>query len=633
VRLTRVISARLIVLAVGVVASASAVRTQFRTGVEVVEVDVSVLDNRRRPVRGLTSADFTVLEDGRPQEIVSFAAIDVREPEVSQPGWTRDVAPDVRTNLAGAERLMVMVLDDAQVRVAPQHTKAVKEIARSVVDRLGPNDLAAVVFTRDNAAAQPFTNERQRLLAAIDRFHGEFSSSTALPGYGTPADRDQVNYFYLNPLLTLRYAAESLYDASQRRKSVIFVSPGVPLEGSDLDAFRRRQEVQRIVESARRANVNVYGLDPSGLGGLDREDVELGSGRTQRMANDLLHTLATETAGRAFVNRNEFGEAVRELFAENASYYLIGYRSTSTGRPGKFRNIDVRVDRPGVTVRARSGYAPRALEKPARSDGPSTALVNALRDSAPKGDVAMQMSAAPFAIPGKKNASVVMAIALRQPRITSEERVVEKIDLLIGAYGPDGKRGPFDRLKGQLVLKSTENPFIHYEVLTGLQMPPGRYQIRVAAQSALNAKEGSLHYDVTVPDFSKDEIDLSGVLLSAEPNVPVAGKDRIASTVPVVPTSRREFWPQDRVSAFARVYRKKDRTEPVTITARLQDVNQQAQFEQADSLGADRFTPARAADYHVTLPIDRLSPGAYLLTIDVRAGKAAARRQVRIVRR
>ena len=52
----------------------------FRTGVDIVEVDVTVLDKNRQPVRGLTAGDFTILERGKPQPIVAFSAIDVPAP-------------------------------------------------------------------------------------------------------------------------------------------------------------------------------------------------------------------------------------------------------------------------------------------------------------------------------------------------------------------------------------------------------------------------------------------------------------------------------------------------------------------------------------------------------------------------
>jgi VWFA-related protein len=600
---------------------------QFRTGVEVVEVDVSVLDAKRRPVRGLVASDFTVLEDGKPQEILSFTPIDVAPAVPAPEGWLRDVSPDTRTNLAGADRLTVLVLDDGQVRPMPRHVQNVKAMARAVVDRLGPNDLMAIVFTRDNSAAQPFTNDRQLLLKSIDGFtSGSVAGMPAIPG-----DRGAAlasGYFAEGSLITLRYVAESLRDATQRRKTVFYISPGVYIDGSD----ELRREANLVIERAKEANVNVYGLDPSGLGGLDAEDTVATLGATQRMANDLLHVLAVNTGGRALVNRNEVVSGVGEVFDENASYYLVGYRSSNTSTSTKFRRIEVRVDRPGVTVRARSGYrGARTSEKD--KGGASPALIKAMSDSAPKGDVAMQMTAAPFANPDKKDATVALAIALRQPRLSLGGSAVEYINMIVGAYEPDGKRGPSERLNARIVLKQTDDPFVHYELLTRLQMAPGRYQLRVAAESALYAKEGSLHYDVEIPDFTKGDLNLSGVLLSVEPNIPVAGRERLGAVVPVLPTSRREFWPGDNVSAFVRVYQKKGATDPVKLTLQVRDAESRKVFERTDTIATTLTVSLRSADYGMAIPLNVLPPGPYLLTIEATSGKTSARRDVRMIRR
>jgi hypothetical protein len=78
----------------------------FRTGVDVVQVDVSVLDKDRHPIQGLTNADFTVLEDGKPRPIVAFVPVNLAEPERASAlpaAWVRDVAPDVTTNRVRAE--------------------------------------------------------------------------------------------------------------------------------------------------------------------------------------------------------------------------------------------------------------------------------------------------------------------------------------------------------------------------------------------------------------------------------------------------------------------------------------------------------------------------------------------------
>jgi VWFA-related protein len=596
---------------------------QFRTGVEVVEVDVSVLDARRQPVRGLTAADFTILENGRPQDLVSFTAIDVSPPQPVRTGWIRDVAPDVRSNLASADRLVVLVLDDAQVRFAPQHTRAVKDMARRVIERLGPDDLVSVVFTRDNRGAQPFTDDRQRLLTAVETFHG---------GYDTAAGFAQ-SYFYLGSLLTLRYVAESLYDAAQRRKLVIYLSPGVPLEGSDSDAFRRRQETQRLVEEARRANVTIYGLDPSGLGGLDGEGGgPIGS--VQRQANDFLLTIAERTGGRALVNRNDLVAGVDEVFGENASYYLLGYRSNNADAGSKFRTIEVRANRPGVTVRARSGYVPARAARPSSGDrDTSEALVKAMRDAAPKGDIAMQMTAVPFAVPGQKNVNVAIAIALRQPRLDLGGTSVDFVSLLVGAYGPDGKRGPSERLRSRVVVRPTGDPFVRYELLTVLTLPPGRYQLRVAAESTMHAKEGSLHYDLDVPDYSKGDLQMSGAVVGVEPNVAVAGVNRVSAAFPVVPTSRREFWSGDEVLVFARIYRQLKADDPVTTTTRVRDANDRIVFERTDTGVANLLGKSRILDYRVGIPIDRLPPGPYLVTVEAKTSRETMHRDIRFMRR
>src|SRR5262245_19543716 len=70
----------------------------FRSGVELVHFDVSVIDKSRRPVRGLKESDFLIFEDGKPQNVAAFAEVDV--PDTAEPPakWMKTVSPDVRSN-------------------------------------------------------------------------------------------------------------------------------------------------------------------------------------------------------------------------------------------------------------------------------------------------------------------------------------------------------------------------------------------------------------------------------------------------------------------------------------------------------------------------------------------------------
>ena len=587
---------------------------QFRTGIELVQVDVSVLDRDRRPVRGLAASDFTVLEDDARQEIVSFTEISIPDsPAVSSP-WMREVAPDVRTNAAGADRLIVLLLDDAQIRMDARMTAGVKEIGRRTIDRLGPSDLAAVLFTRDNSGAQPFTSDRARLLQAVSTF-----APGALPG----AERDWSNqYWDRSSLETLRLVAENLAQAHDRRKALIYVSTGVSV-GADQS---RLADMQDIFRSAQRGNVNVYCIDPAGL------EVSADDGLYLNRATEFLRQLADGTGGFAVIDRNDFVEGVPQIFRENGSYYLLGYRASNPARDRQFRRIAVRVNRPGVTVRTRNGYASGREEARSKLTPRAKELVNALSSVAPERGVAMQITAAPFAIPGKKEAALAVVLTLRQPVARDAQVVPELADVVVGAYGVEGGRpAAVQRLKTDAVVQQVGALPLQYELLMRLDVRPGRYQLRAAAHSPAEGRSGSIHYDVEVPDFSKALVSLSGVVMSAAPSTLAVPKDRFAALLPVVPTARRDFRRTDGAAAFLRVYqRAKGPAVSVVMAARIVSSTGANAFDTTETIRADQFNAARTAEYAIHLPVDRLALGPYLLTIEARLGKNAARRDVRI---
>src|SRR5262245_45105805 len=91
----------------------------FRSGIDVVHLDVSVLDRDGRPVRGLTPADFTIEERGVRQPIVAFEEVNVPDAAAVPAPWMRDVASDVATNDPTVRRVVVIVMDDAHIPLDP----------------------------------------------------------------------------------------------------------------------------------------------------------------------------------------------------------------------------------------------------------------------------------------------------------------------------------------------------------------------------------------------------------------------------------------------------------------------------------------------------------------------------------
>ena len=90
-----------------------------------------------------------------------------------------------------------------------------------------------------------------------------------------------------------------------------------------------------------RAGARIYAVDTRGLAGAP---------------GDTISSLAVDTGGIAIFNINNIGAALDEIALDTNVYYVLGYQPASTKYDGKFREIEVRVRRPGVKIRARKGY-------------------------------------------------------------------------------------------------------------------------------------------------------------------------------------------------------------------------------------------------------------------------------------
>jgi len=631
---------------------------QFRASVDLVHLDVSVLDRDRKPARGLRAEDFTIVENGRPQTVSTFAAVDLPDPEPVTTTWMREIAPDVRTNEEVTDRrLLVLVMDDATIPFDPVMVKSARQIARTAIERLGPNDLAAVVFTRDNRNAQDFTSDRARLLAAVERFEAG-SRTVGLPRDGAMLAIAEEPLF-LSSVGTLASAADQLAAIPQRRKALVYVSVGVPVDletaaapavpgisgaggGSIALAGMHSRLIDRlnnVFRKAQLANVNIYPVDPAGLGGMEAHiEAQRFMGRAvpayERANNylDFLESVAENTGGQAFTNTNEFETGIEQIFAENGSYYLLGFYPTDARSDGRYRRLEVRVNRPGLTVRSRSGYsATRAAEPDGGADAPPSPLALAVAGLLPKADVPLQLVAAPFAVSGRREAGIALVLSVRQPMPARTGRQVEDVDLRIDAFSPEGQPRGSERLKTQVVLRPGGAEDVTFEVLSRLDLRPGRYQLRVAAHIGAQARTGSIYYDLDVPDFEKAPLAISGLTLGVEPSGPASPADRLKALVPVVPTARREFYFSDRVTAFARVYQGgKGPMTAARALARVTDDRGRVVHEREFALPAAVFSAGRAADVLWPLPLETLASGQYLLTLEAGEGRTAVRRDVRM---
>lgn len=618
----------------GLLMAAGPVRSQettptFRAAVDLELIDVLVLDEHRRPVRGLTAADFTVLDNGKPRPILALTEVDLGVVERSSPSLASVAPDDVASNVTDARRLVVLVFDNATMSRDPWTVGQAKDVGLAVVNGLGPEDQGAVVFTLDSRRAQEPTADRGRLRAAVETLAGGFAGMQAYEEDVGAATQTQL---FEASLRTLSSVVDALGALRGMRKLVIYVGVGVPI---DFDAGSTPMlsgalglvggEVQRgliarhreILAHAARANVSIYAIDPGGLQASTQPSINPWS-------IEFLRTMSGETGGRAIINTNEPVAGVGEIFIENASYYVLGVQARgleSTGRTGR---LDVRVNRPGVTVRARNlSVSPDALPPPARAD----ALDRAVSGLVPTRQIPLRVALIPYSVRAVQEAPVVVVTTIVRP--PSEARAASRFDLLTAVFDENHRTVRQVRQTAEVdVGPSTTRTDVN--VLALVNLKPGRYRIRTAVKDAATGETGSVYTDVDVPDFRRETLSLSGLVLAS--GVATPRDPAIADLLRLVPTTNRRFQTTDRVLLQARVYQEvARRPQPVTVTVQIRDANGHRIESATETLAVDRFTNVHATTVAYGLPLASLVAGEYALTLVATSGEHSTTRSLRFV--
>jgi VWFA-related protein len=605
----------------------------FRSGVEVVRLDVTVLDKNRRPIRDLKQEDFTVTVDGVAQPLVAFDRIVMAPVDHTLAPWTRAVAADVRDNQVGEPRIFIIVLDDVS---APFHdlwmVRTGKEIARRIVDEMLPGDLAAVTFTGRTKYAQDLTNDRAKLLAAIDTF----SSQSDMPGSIRNTQNTIRNLFS-----TMRQRAVG------GRAALMWISTGSPnLERTFRidrgfgerfeDPYSLITDINEIAREARVSNLPVYGFS---IAGLLAPAPPFGSSpqftyRNADRGNDVLRYIADRSGGRAVYNTNAPVRAVPDVIHELSAYYVLGYRATYPTTDNKTRRLRIKVNRPDAFVYPDDRpMMPPPRTKPPKMT-PETPLLLAMSDILPQRGIPLRLAVTPVATDTKSRAAVALSLGVEQP--APDEPQTERVDVLTRIFTADGDA--VTRLAHTADIKwaptAESSRESQYEVLSRLDLKPGRYLLRTSVHSASRNKTGSVYADLKIPDFRKEPLSMSGVVLSATPGVRAVPKEAVAALLPIAPTAERQFSASQKVTAFVRVYQpEKKAPQQVTFRATITDAVGLDVWSHADTVPASRFSARRAADVTFALPLATLADGEYLMTITATTGEHRRELRTRFARK
>jgi Ca-activated chloride channel family protein len=271
----------------------------FRSAVDLVLLNVSVVGPGGRYVADLTASDFEIIEDGRTEEVAYFSTANVP--------------------------LSVSLILDTSSSMDEQMPLS-KQAAKNFVAQLGSGDVAQVVgFDSKVEVLQPLTSDRTLLRTAIDRMRA--GGATSL-----------YNALYI----VLRESAKSKPATADdiRRQVIVVLSDGE--DTSSLVTF------EDVLDLARRSQTVVYtvGLGLDELTGGRRSDGEFA-----------LRRLALETGGRLFVAKSgvDLPDVYTQIARELTAQYVLGY--LSQGKPnGAWRRLSVRMRQPNLYARTRTGY-------------------------------------------------------------------------------------------------------------------------------------------------------------------------------------------------------------------------------------------------------------------------------------
>jgi VWFA-related protein len=337
----------------------------FRSGVELVTIDVVATDRSGKPVHALKASDFELFEDGKSQPIKTFQFIDasmVPTDAILPPGvFSNDVEPG---------GIFAIVLDE--IGYYATETRDVRIVAeRFLKGAMQPHDHVAVVRSGANSGFT-LTTDRTLALDAIQASSGRRDRGIRLEQAGAPDAVGAGDFDTASPgslgrgsFEVLEAVVEKLRPVPARRKVIVWISRGGELPANwetNLEIGqpigRNEDALRELIDQARAANVAIYTVDPRGLvtpSVAGRDNPGVGTFEDVGTHRDL----ANATGGRAIVNTNDLDGSLQRMAVENRAYYLLGYEpATDSSKKPKARKIRVVTKAPGVELLHRTLYLP-----------------------------------------------------------------------------------------------------------------------------------------------------------------------------------------------------------------------------------------------------------------------------------
>ena len=660
-------------------------RFESSASVTVVSVDVVVRDSSGNVVRGLTAKDFVVSEDGKPQRIDTFSfqeisaaapgtpdiqLLDGLEDKVraeaaravsATPDATATPAPEADAASLLNRRMLTIVFDVSSMQ--PDDVQRAVDDARDWVgEKMTAADLVAIITIGSRLTVlTDFTSSREDALVALQALaynEGTEVNPEAIVTAATEAEADAASaeessttteadaFQEFNNDVRLRALKTLCQELTpiQQKKALMYFSAGMSRGGDD-----NQIELRAATSTCNRGNVTIYAVDTRGLQAVSAggSAASRGNGRALltgggmrgfqqlNQSQETLTTLAADTGGRAFTATNDFGDAFARVQSDLAAYYLLGYSSTNPARDGRFRRIQVRLNRTdvrGLRVEARPGYyAGRSFANTNARDREAL-LDDQLSAAVSSTDVPMVLGTGYFRQQGAGRPNdrggdrfyVPIALAVPGFAVPVADKATE-VQLDVKGEVRDEQGRVIGRLRETIRVPSggaetLAGRQVFYQ--SGVTLPPGRFVAKVVVRENTGGAIGSFEAPIVVPQMNGQTMKVSSVVMSTQVQKAAAGRSDnplVRDGVQLLPNLTRAVGRNQKVYFYYEVY------DPA-ITEQSPDLRTSLAFYRG---GVKVFeTPVvtrtaidepnrRAVVFQFEVPAQQFRPGTYTCQINI----------------
>jgi VWFA-related protein len=566
-------------------------------------------------------------------------------------------------------RLVSMLFDMSTMAVAEQ-IRVQQTAVEFIHSQLKPADLVAIMSatTGPLEISQDFTDDKDALEAAVKKFHiGEGSDLAGSLGSGDTsddntfsADQSEFDIFNVDKKLTTIETSCKMLAGFPEKKALMYFSSGITQSGTDNQA-----ELLKAVNVCKKSNVAIYPIDARGMtasapGGdastatgkgasLFTSGAQSGSGggrggAANDTAQETLSTLAADTGGKLFAEDNDLTLGLEQARDDIGSYYILGYYSTNSKMDGKYRTVNVKLNRPDVATAKldyKHGYfAEKDFGKFTAADKEDQ-LQQALILGDPITDLTLAVEVNYFRL-ARDRYFVPFSVKIPGSEVAlAKSKGNTKTDLDFIGQLRDNK----DQIRGVVrdgitiplaasTLTELNNRPIAYD--TGFTVPPGTYKLKFLTRENETGKMGTYDTTIVIPDLAVDQptkIKTSSIVLSsqrqstknalakADPNSKVADANPLVEDgQQLVPSITRVFRKDQNLFVYMEVYDPTLGTDQKpSVAATLTFFRGKNKMFESQPVRMDAFIPQRGQTLPVKfmVPLSQLPTGVYTCQINL----------------